>query len=65
MGHTRSAGRKSRLTQVSCVGEHGRAPLQAIDKTGFVGAQPCAPTGLNQNQVGFCDTLAALSRDYA
>ncbi len=36
-----------------------KLPL-AIDKSGFVGAQPCAPTGLNQNQVGFCDTPFSL-----
>ncbi len=49
--------RNSRLTQVSYVGAHGCAPLSAGDKAGFGGAQPCAPTTLNQNQVGFCDTL--------
>ncbi len=27
--------------------------LEAVDKVGCVGAQPCAPTGLNQNRVRF------------
>ncbi len=66
-GSSRAAGfrerRKSRLTQVSCEREFRdrlkpvpKLPL-AVDKKGFVGAQPCAPTGLNQHQVGFCNTL--------